>query len=495
MSFADAHMTTSVPAADKSPDNPRVILGLFAIIAVVGLAIRLALVDQSLWYDEMVTLLQYVLQPWNVSVSGTYSPNNHILFSLLAKLCNELTDGRVIALAIRLPSVLAGCAAGMLLAMPIRREHPRLALVLALLAVSHPWLVSFSGWARGYALLLCLCIVATQLLFARRWPWYVLAMTAALYTHPIAILVAVSHGVAILVLRRVPPVSSPAESGKGTRHQEPPVRTPAALLLPWLAAVAATGVLAIGLYAPFFAGARSYFSQLHPASLTYLQFLGQSIRCAQAGDPISGVAHLLIPLMVMGVGLCFAWSWIALRPLIVTFAVASLLGALVPLAVPSAGETRSMLWLIPVYTLSVFGLVSLNRGRIFIAVILPLGFFAMRVHDIIVRPAQPIRDAILDARAIADKRSVVGVYMASAEAKLVYGLDAIAYTVEPQRDLPALRTVETFSPSKPVLVVFYPEYLRRDQPDLARYLREHYQLVRVLPGRISPAEIWEPKAK
>ncbi|MGA2499747.1 MAG: hypothetical protein ABSH20_18585 [Tepidisphaeraceae bacterium] len=482
-------------AADKPTDNPRVILGLFAIIAVVGLAIRLALVDQSLWYDEMVTLLQYVLQPWNVTVSGAYSPNNHVLFSLLAKLCNELTGGSVIALAIRLPSVLAGCAAGILLAMPIRREHPRLALVLALLAVSHPWLVSFSGWARGYALLLCLCIAATQLLFSGRWRWYVLAMTAALYTHPIAILVAVSHGIAILVLRRVPPVSPPAESGTRKNRQQPPVRTPAALLLPWLAAIAVTGVLAVGLYAPFFIGARSYFSQPHPASLSYLQFLGQSIRCVQAGDPLSGVAHLVIPLMVMGTGLCFAWSWVKLRPLIVTFGVASLLGALVPLFVAAAGETRSMLWLIPVYTLSVFGLVSLNRGRVLVAVILPLGFFAMRAHDIRVCPAQPIREIIVDARVIADKRAVVGVYMASAEAQLVYGLDAIAYTLDPQRDLPALRTVETLSPSKPVLVVFYPEYLRRDQPELARYLGEHYQRVRVLPGRISPAEIWEPKAK
>ncbi len=489
-------MTTSALAADKSTDKPRVILGLFAIVALAGLAIRLALVNQSLWYDEMVTLLQYVLQPWSATVSGTYSPNNHVLFSILAKLCNEGTDSQIIALAIRMPSMIAGCVAGMLLAMPIRREHPRLALVLALLAVSHPWLVAFSGWARGYALLLCLCIAATQLLFARRWPWYVLAMAAALYTHPIAILVAISHGVAILVLRRpVPPVSSPAESGKGARPQEPPVGTPAALLLPWLISIGITGVIAAVLYAPFFVGARGYFSQPHQASLTYVQFLSQSLRCAQAGDPIDGAAHLLIPIIVMAVGLCFAWSWTNLRPLIVTFGAASFLGALVPLVVPAAGETRSMLWLIPVYILSVFGLVSLNRGRVLIAVILPLGFFAMRVHDIIVRPAQPIREAIDDARAIANTRSVVGVYMASLEAKMVYGLDAMAYTLEPQGELPALRTVEALSPSKPVLVVFYPEYLRRDKPELGRYIRAHYQLVRVLPGRISAAEIWEAKAK
>ncbi|MFI5381369.1 MAG: hypothetical protein ACHRHE_18895, partial [Tepidisphaerales bacterium] len=473
-----------------------------------------------------------VWRPWGEIVSGTYSPNNHILFSLLAKLFDELSGGSASALAIRLPSVLAGCAAGMLLALPLRREHPRLALVLALLAVSHPWLVSFSGWARGYALLLCLCIAATQLLFAGRWRWYVLAMTAALYTHPIAILVAASHGVAILLLRRqVPPVSSPAESRAGTQRQRPPVgalaallrhwtsrgvppvsssaeskprtqperpsvRTLAALLRPWLLAMANTGLLSAGLYAPFFAGARTYFVQPQRPALTYVQFLDQSLRCAQAGDPLDGLAHLLIPVVVMAAGLCMVWSWTALRPVVLTFAVASLLGLLVPLAVPAAGETRAMLWLIPVYILSVFGLVSLNRGRILIAVILPLGFFAMRAQDIIVRPAQPTREAIAEARAIAGDRPVVGVYMASAEAKVVYGLDYIAYILDPRVDsLPALRTVEARVSKPPVLVVFYPDYLRRDQPELALYMRRQYERVKTLPGRISPAEIWESKLK
>ena len=484
-------MTTPSPA--KPADNPRVILGLFAAVALMGLAVRMALIDQSLWYDEMVTLLQYVLQPWNATVSGAYSPNNHILFTILAKLCNEITDGAVIPLAIRLPSVLAGCVAGMLLALPIRREHPRIALVLALLAVSHPWLVSFSSWARGYALLLCLCIAATQLLFAGRWRWYVLAMTAALYTQPLAILVVVAHGATILILR-VPPVPSPAESGTRAPRQSPPMGALAALLRPWLLSTAATGLLSAMLYAPFFAGARAYFSQPQRPSLTYLQFLDQSIRCAQAGDPLSGLAHLVIPLIVIGVGFYMVWSWIPLRPLVLTFAIASMLGLLVPLAVPAAEETRAMLWLIPVHILAVFGLVTANRGRVLVAAILPLGFFAMRTHDIIVCPAQPIREAIAEARAIAGDRPVVGVYMASAEARRIYGLDAIAYTLEAQGD-PALRSVEASFPSRPVLVNFYPEYLRRNRPELALYVRQHYERVKILPGRISSSEIWEPKGK
>ncbi len=456
--------------SDKTADNPRAIFAGLCMIALAGIAIRVALIDQSLWYDEMVTLLHYVLHPWKVIVSGVYSPNNHVLFTLLAKACTELTGESAIAAAIRVPSILAGCLAGVLLAWPLRREQPRMALVLALLGVSHPWLVSFSGWARGYALLLFLCIAATQLLFAGRWRWYILAMTAALYTQPLAILVAVAHGAAILILR-----------------------APAAIFHRWLPAIAVTGLLSAGLYAPFFAGARNYFAQPQRASLSYPQFLDQSIRCAQAGDPISGAIHLVLPLIVIGVGLRLVWGWTALRPLVVTFAGASLLGLVVPLAVPAAGETRAMLWLIPVHVLAVFGLVSASRGRVLVAVILPLGFFAMRAHDLIARPAQPIREAIAEARALADGGPVVGVYMASAEARLVYGLSGIAYTLDPHRDLPSLRSVETSLPRRPVLVVFYPEYVRRDQPDLAAYLRTNYERIRVLPGRVSDAEIWVGK--
>ena len=56
------------------------------MIFILALLLRAPALGQSLWYDEIVTLFNYVLQPWSAIVKGQYSPNNHILFSLLAKL-------------------------------------------------------------------------------------------------------------------------------------------------------------------------------------------------------------------------------------------------------------------------------------------------------------------------------------------------------------------------------------------------------------------------
>jgi len=57
-----------------------------AAIIMLALLVRMAPLGQSLWYDEMVTLVNSVAQPWPSIVKGQYTPNNHILFSLLAKL-------------------------------------------------------------------------------------------------------------------------------------------------------------------------------------------------------------------------------------------------------------------------------------------------------------------------------------------------------------------------------------------------------------------------
>src|SRR5215468_7261870 len=78
-------------------------------IIILALLVRMPPLGQSLWYDEMVTLVNSVGQPWSTIVKGQYTPNNHILFSLLAKLVTpetgDLADQTILA---RLPSLIAG---------------------------------------------------------------------------------------------------------------------------------------------------------------------------------------------------------------------------------------------------------------------------------------------------------------------------------------------------------------------------------------------------
>src|SRR5712672_497796 len=163
-----------------------------AAIIILALLLRMAPLSQSLWYDEMVTLVNSVGQPWSHIVSGQYSPNNHILFTLLAKLVTpETGDIAELTILVRLPSLIAGSLVSIALAWPLRRCCPKLALGIAIVGALHPWLITFSTWARGYALLLLLSILATNLLPARKqfikWSYSLLA-AAALYTQPIAIL-------------------------------------------------------------------------------------------------------------------------------------------------------------------------------------------------------------------------------------------------------------------------------------------------------------------
>src|SRR5437764_2338895 len=103
----------SAPAEQQPQAPPRSPLIrellIAAAIVILALWLRAAPLGQSLWYDEMVTLVKYVGQPWSSIVKGEYSPNNHILFSMLAKLVTpENGDVAEMTILVRLPSLIAG---------------------------------------------------------------------------------------------------------------------------------------------------------------------------------------------------------------------------------------------------------------------------------------------------------------------------------------------------------------------------------------------------
>src|SRR3954471_4265988 len=84
-------------------------LVISAAIIVLAMLVRAGPLGQSLWYDEMVTMVSFVAQPWSHIVSGHYSPNNHVLFTLLAKLVTPVVgDIAEQTILVRLPSLIAG---------------------------------------------------------------------------------------------------------------------------------------------------------------------------------------------------------------------------------------------------------------------------------------------------------------------------------------------------------------------------------------------------
>ena len=446
--------------------RPNVVIAILCLLAAV---LRVPQMLQSLWYDEIVSISHWISQPWATIVAGEYSPNNHVLYSLLAKAVDVLGGGSDLALAARIPSFVAGIAAAVALAWPLLRTRPGYALLLGLLLAMHPWAISFSGWARGYALLLLLAIVATQLLSQRRIGLaYAAALVAAIYTLPIAIGIVVGHGATMLL----------PEYRKDFRR--------------WLFVVTIAVACAGLLYLPFLAGANQYWSSPGQPGATYASFILGSLRHAIAGDDLPGTVYLILSVLVCTAGAACAWRWTELRPAILTFAVAEAFALVVPLLIPSAGEVRAALWGIPLFCLGAFGLLTLPSQRglgkwastgAWVVMFLFLG---LRDYDIATVPAQPIAEASQLARSTATRAGhVVGVYMASHEARAAYGgIDTVAMTLD------ALQHAEARAPQPLVAVTFYESFIRRDHPELWRYLQEHYTLVRRLPGRISPAAVY-----
>jgi hypothetical protein len=269
----------------------------------------------------------------------------------------------------------------------------------------------------------------------------------------------------------------------------------------WLRSAAVAGVLTAALYAPFFRSARHYWAGPETPSVTYGEFLDHSLRHAQTGWEAAGAANVLLPLVVLLAGGWFAWRRGLLREQVMALGAAGAAGALIPALVPLAGETRAMLWLAPLYCIGATALVTTPLpwphfrwfGKVAAYTLLLL--FCVRIHFIATTPAQPIRDAIVLSRQEWPGRRLVGLYMASREAEGVYGdvrehrgLDGSVYTLEGLAALHRSGTPHT-------VLVFYEGFLESRRPELWAYLRENYELVRRLPGRISPSSIYQPRGR
>lgn len=176
------------------------LVGALALVTLVGLALRLAAAQQSLFGDE---LWSYSI----VTVSGIgdvfdgieLTENTPPLYYVLAWLSAKLGDAPAWT---RLPSVLYSTAA-----IPIsyllanRLSGARAGTIAALLVALAPFAVYYGSDARAYAGLLALLPLATYALLRAAegdgQGWWVLfwaATTGAIYTHYSAIFVVVAQG-------------------------------------------------------------------------------------------------------------------------------------------------------------------------------------------------------------------------------------------------------------------------------------------------------------
>jgi len=189
----------------RSPETPAPGRGpipwppLLAIL-LVALVLRLIGLDADLWYDEIVTLTEFVRLPAGELLTTYTVQNNHILYSLSAKGSIALFGES--AWALRLPAVLFGVASvGGVFYFGRRVASDRQALMaaaLVALAYHHVW---FSQNARGYTGLMFLGLIASGLFLdgmAQRrrslWLAYAAVLAAGMYIHLSAVFLFLCHG-------------------------------------------------------------------------------------------------------------------------------------------------------------------------------------------------------------------------------------------------------------------------------------------------------------
>ena len=160
---------------------------LLLVLLLVSFALRIVRLNSGLWYDEIHTLNRFVLLPWSKIITTMTIPNNHILYTLLAKLSITIFGEREWSL--RLPAMLLGGITPLACCLVFRRRMGIMTAFMAsfFLAISF-WSVWFSQDARGYSAYI-LCAVLSQALFLD-WAdsrkkstaaWYFLCSVAGCY--------------------------------------------------------------------------------------------------------------------------------------------------------------------------------------------------------------------------------------------------------------------------------------------------------------------------
>lgn len=193
----------------RATSDGRVVLALGALTAA-AVVLRLIHLNSCLWFDELLTLLDFARPPAAAILTSFPSQNQHMLYSLMAHGLFSMFGES--AWALRLPAVFFGVAsigALFLLGRRLLGNGPALAAcALMTFSYHHVW---FSQNARGYTGLLFSATLATWLwleaLDRREWRWwigYALALFLGFWIHMTIAFVALAHGLLYLVMRARP---------------------------------------------------------------------------------------------------------------------------------------------------------------------------------------------------------------------------------------------------------------------------------------------------
>lgn len=467
-------------------------------LLLVALGLRLHQLDSPLWFDEIMTLVHFVREPWTELAADYSSFNNHLFYSLQAKLF--VTAFGEHPWALRLPAVLAGVA-GVWLLWRLARQVAgagEALTVAALLTVSyhHIW---FSQNARGYTELmawgLASLVIFTESFGAsswRRWGLFGVTLAAAVYTHLTALFFIAALGLSYLAALLI-----------GSRSK---AVAPRAMLAPFFG-FCWGGVLSLILCAPAIPQMLAQVAAVKSSSSVDVMQEYQSpvwallegLRTAGGSGLMVAVAPVAAILVVIG-----AVDIARRRPLIpavaalhvaITLAVLLLLSMRVwprffftDIALALLFLVRGV-FLVGDWVASVTernGLRMLSRPRLTIAaaaaMILVSAALAIRNYTL---PKQNLPAAVALVRAAGAPSQSVGAVGLADNVFSRYPATGWA-AVQSSTDLRKLAPYQ----GRRWLVLIFPNRTRRSRAELMQVVDRDYQIVQRFPGTLGDGGVW-----
>lgn len=478
----------------------------FVAILILAAVLRFWHLNDGLWYDEILTLIQFVRLPVHELVVTYGSLNNHILYTWLAKASVALFGESPWAL--RLPAVFFGIGSialawRVIAELGFRREALVTALLLSL-SFHHVW---FSQNARGYTAILFFILLAG--LYLRRamqaqslkiWALFGLSAAGALLVHLSSLFPLLGIGTITLVLslRQITPEKS--------------WRTPRdfslALLGPGLA-VAVCLVVTLIVFLPLVPGMLHAFGKVTghgPAAEGVTT--GHEVKewknplwtLIEIGSSF-GILSLLLPIAA-ALALAGAVKLLRRDPLLsgglllsIPITLAALLAAhmriwpryfFVDISVLLACVVIGAFWAVDIVTswFKRFVPEFVNPTFKVLGTLAMIGAF---VYLLLPNYQHPKQDFI-------GARNFVLSAISPGEAVVTVGLAEVPYHRYLRPDWPALASVPALQASEANtsgvwIVVAFPKHMRTKYPEVSQYMDAHYDLIKRFNGSLDGGDV------
>jgi len=462
-------------------------LAALAILLAAASAVRLYDLNSGLWFDEIVTYVNFVQVPFGEIISTYSDQNQHILYSLLAHASFLLFgEGNW---SLRLPAVLFGIGSIWALYLLGRQvagtREAFLAAALLAFSYHHVW---FSQNARGYTGLLFWTILASWLFLrglreGRPELWLLYAASAALgaYTLIYMVFVVIGHFAIYLMIL----LTQPKEIG--------PNRWSGLFLGFCLA-----GLLTFQLHALVLPQFLRAFAEAQVGGRVWTQPLWALLEFVRGMQTnFSGSVVAIAALSVFGIGL---WSFARTNPVVIQLFIIPLL-----ICATVKWGMGHHLWPRSFFFAAGFGVLVIIRGTMLlghaagrllnfssgksalVGTTLCIGFILASATSIPLAygPKQDYLGALTFVEAEKEPRdAVVTVGLATFPYKNFYKLDW-----EPVENLEALESIRSRS-RRTWLLYTLPIQLQDLYPDLTTVIQRDFKVVRQFYGTLGEGTIF-----